>query len=519
MGVRGTRGPALYPEAMLESLGRRLSAFFRATAPDPFVLAILLTFLTFALAIGFSERSPAEVTEAWAADGGIWRYLGFGMQMCLILVTGHAIAASRPVSGAISFLAHLPRTGPQAAALVALVAASLGVFHWGVGLIGGALIARDVGRVMVRRGVRVHYPVLVAAGYVGMMVWHGGFSGTAPIKVTTARDLADVIDSDAGLAPIPLSETLLSPMNLVTTGGLLLLCPIVMALLMPRSRRNPDDFMESVADDHIQPMDHFVAVGKLPETDFDPDHVDTSAPRSDDDKAIIPKLLEDTPVINWALALLIGLWAFGHYLPGAAGDLGATLSAWVPIGGSVDADGNPVSGLMNLTPNTLNLTMFMLGLLLHASPASYMRAIEDAARGCAGIIIQFPLYAGIAAMMAASGLTALIAEKLSSGASETTLPVLTFFSAAVVNIFVPSGGGQWGVQGPIVIESALAAGVEPSKMVMALAYGDQVTNMLQPFWALPLLAITGVKARDIVGYTAILMLIAIVWMVGCLLIF
>ncbi len=505
---------------MLESIGRRLSAFFRATAPDPFVLAILLTFLTFALAIGFSERSPAEITKAWAHETtGVWRYLGFGMQMCLILVTGHAIAASRPVSGAIKALAQLPRSGPQAAALVALVAASLGVFHWGVGLIGGALIARDVGRVMVRRGIRVHYPVLVAAGYVGMMVWHGGFSGTAPIKVTTRRDLDEVIDPAVGLAPIPLDQTLLSPMNLVTTGGLLLLCPIVMALLMPRSRRSADDFMASATNDHIEPMDHFVAVGKSAETDFDPDDVDTTPSRTDERKAPIPRLLEDTPIINCALALLIALWAFGHYLPGAAGELGEAFNAWIPIGGTVNENGDRVTGLMNLTPNTLNLTMFMLGLILHASPMSYMRAIEDAAKGCAGIIIQFPLYAGIAAMMAASGLTAMIAEKLSSGANETTLPVLTFFSAAIVNVFVPSGGGQWGVQGPIVIESALSAGVEPAKMVMALAYGDQITNMLQPFWALPLLAITGVKARDIVGYTAILMLIAIVWVVFCLLVF
>lgn len=505
---------------MLEAIGRRLSAFFRATAPDPFVLAILLTFLTLALAVGFSERSPAEITEAWADDTtGVWRYLGFGMQMCLILVTGHAIAASRPVSGVLNALAHLPRTGPQAAALVAFVAASLGVFHWGVGLIGGALIARDVGRVMVRRGIRVHYPVLVAAGYVGMMVWHGGFSGTAPIKVTTREDLDEVIDPAIGVAPIDLEQTLLSPMNLVITGGLLLLCPIVMALLMPRSRADGEGFMASASDTHMQPMDHFVAVGKSAETDFDHDEVDISPSRPGERKAMIPKLLEDTPIVNWALALLIGLWAFGHYLPGAAADVGTALNAWVPIGGSVDADGNPVSGLMNLTPNTLNLTMFMLGLLLHASPASYMRAIEDAARGCAGIIIQFPLYAGIAAMMGASGLTAMIAEKLSAGANETTLPIFTFFSAAIVNVFVPSGGGQWGVQGPIVIESALEAGVDPAKMVMALAYGDQITNMLQPFWALPLLAITGVKARDIVGYTAILMLIAIVWIVGCLLVF
>jgi short-chain fatty acids transporter len=507
-------------KGMLETIGRRLSAFFRATAPDPFVLAILLTLLTLALAVGFSDRSPAEITAAWAHETtGVWRYLGFGMQMCLILVTGHAIAASKPVSGILNSLAHLPRSGPQAAALIALVAGCLGVFHWGVGLIGGALIARDVGRVMVRRGIRVHYPVLVAAGYVGMMVWHGGFSGTAPIKVTTKEDLAEVIDPALGVLPISLEQTLLSPMNLVITGGLVLLCPIVMAMLMPRSKTTGDGFLAATADEHIQPMDHFVAVGKTPDTDFEHDDVDTSPSRTEERKAPIPRLLEDTPIINWALALMIALWAFGHYLPGITEALSDSLRAWIPIGGTVNENNERVTGLMNLTPNTLNLTMFMLGLLLHASPMSYMRSIEDAARGCAGIIIQFPLYAGIAAMMGASGLTALIAEKLSAGATETTLPVVTFFSAGIVNIFVPSGGGQWGVQGPIVMESALSAGVDPAKMVMALAYGDQITNMLQPFWALPLLAITGVKARDIVGYTAVLMLIAMVWIVGCLLLF
>ncbi|MFG0294164.1 MAG: short-chain fatty acid transporter [Phycisphaerales bacterium JB050] len=505
---------------MLEAIGRRLSAFFRVTAPDPFVLAILLTFLTLGLTIGFSDRTPAEITAAWADEKtGIWRYLGFGMQMCLILVTGHAIAASKPVSGVINALAHLPRTGPQAAALIALVTVSLGVFQWAVGLVGGALLARDVGRVMVRRGIRVHYPVLVAAGYVGMMVWHGGFSGTAPLKVSTDAQLAEVIDPALGLAAISLKQTLFSPMNLVTTGGLIILCPVVMALLMPRTRRNADDFSAAAIDDHIEPMDHFVAVGKHAATDFDPDDVDTAPSRTESRKALIPKLLEDTPVINWALALLIGLWAFGYFLPGVTAELSETLREWIPIGGAVGPDGKRVSGLMNLTPNTLNLTMFMIGLLLHASPMSYMRAIEDGAKGCAGVIIQFPLYAGIAAMMGASGLTALIAEKMAAGASETTLPVLTFFNAGLVNIFVPSGGGQWGVQGPIVIESALSTGVDPGKMVMALAYGDQITNMLQPFGALPLLAITGVKARDIVGYTAVLMLIAILWIVGCLLVF
>ena len=132
-------------------------------------------------------------------------------------------------------------------------------------------------------------------------------------------------------------------------------------------------------------------------------------------------------------------------------------------------------------------------------------------KGCAGIIVQFPLYAGVMAMMATSGLLGLFAEAAITASTPTTLPLFTTGSAAIVNIFVPSGGGQWAVQGPIALVAGVDAGVPVGKMVMSVAYGDQLTNMLQPFWALPLLAITGVKARDIVGYTALVMLVAAVW--------
>ncbi|MEO1512254.1 MAG: TIGR00366 family protein, partial [Planctomycetota bacterium] len=143
--------------------------------------------------------------------------------------------------------------------------------------------------------------------------------------------------------------------------------------------------------------------------------------------------------------------------------------------------------------------------------ASYARAAEDGARGCAGIILQFPLYAGIAAMLKTSGLVAMFARGAAELPSWALEPGM-FFLSGVVNFFVPSGGGQWGIQGPIALEAAAAAGTDPGRMIMAVAYGDQLTNMLQPFWALPLLAITGVKAREIVGYTAVVMLAAAAWM-------
>lgn len=460
---------------MLARLGQRISVAFRATAPDPFVIAVLLTGLTFVLVLIFTDQRPVLAIDQWASDEGVWAFLGFSMQMCLILVTGHALASSPPVAAMLRWLAGLPRTGAQAAFLIAFVAALLGVLNWGLGLIGGAIIARDVGRSLQRRGVAAHYPLLAASGYVGMMIWHGGFSGSAPLKVTTEAELEELQKALATpLTPIPLTETIFSPMNLVITGGLLLIAPLVMALLTPKRASD------------MEQADLFIdgAVVELKATPHE------QMPR-------IPRLLETTPLVSLVLVALIAVWAWRYYLP-------SDLSQ---------------SGIKSLTPNTVNLTMLMFGLILHGTPRRYIAAVDEAVKGCAGIILQFPLYAGIMGMMSSSGLSAQLSHAMASGATETTLPILTFFSASVLNLFIPSGGGQWGVQGPIAIQAALDAGVSPAKMVMAVAYGDQLTNMLQPFWALPLLAVTGVKARDIVGYTALLMVIAGLWITGCLFVF
>jgi len=471
---------------MLARLGQRIAAFFRASAPDPFVIAVLLTALTFGLVIALTDSSPGQIVASWSAESGMWAFLRFAMQMCLILVTGHALAASPPVAALLRKLASTPKTASHAVALVAFVAAGLGVLNWGLGLIGGALLARRVGEACEEKGVRVHYPLLVAAGYVGLLVWHGGFSGTAPLKVTTASQLHDVLgDLATQIKPMSIMDTLLSPLNVFVTGGLLTLAPLVLSLMHPK---------ESGKTGEIETIRRFVTVGdgatpNLTRTDGDASRDAVSA-----GKSRFVALLEDTPIVNVLLALLIGAWAIPYYFPR-----------------------HGASGVLRLTPDTVNLTMLMLGLLLHGTPMRYVRAVEDAARGCAGIILQFPLYAGIMGMMHDSGLTEQFSRAIANIGGSTGLPLFTFASAGAINLFIPSGGGQWGVQGPVAMQAALDAGVAPAKMVMAIAYGDELTNMLQPFWALPLLAVTGVKARDIVGYTAVLMLVAGAWMALCLL--
>jgi len=173
-----------------------------------------------------------------------------------------------------------------------------------------------------------------------------------------------------------------------------------------------------------------------------------------------------------------------------------------------------------ITPNMLNLLMLGLGLLLHGSFFNFLKALEEAIKGASGILIQFPLYFGIMGIMRESGMVVQISDFFVSIANETTLPLFTFLSAGLVNIFVPSGGGQWAVQGPIVVESALKLGVPLNKAIMALAYGDQLTNMLQPFWALPLLGITRLKAKEILPYTLFLMFVGIiVFVLGLLLLY
>lgn len=460
---------------MIAWLGRALSAAFARTAPDPFVLAVLLTLVSLGMAWLWGAApggAPGSFTltqtvDAWRDPStGLWRFLGFAMQMCLILVTGHALAESRPVRAALHALARVPRHPGAAAAMIGLVAMGFGLINWGLGLIVGALLARDVARSLEARGVRVHAPLLAAAGYAGMLVWHGGLSGSAPLTMVGPMDAARVLPGETLLLlnerlgenwGIDLSQTVFSTLNLAVTGGLLLLVPGLLFLLHPRSTDpvTPMPVTEELFEDPPRPI------------------------------RTMPDFLERTPLVPVVLAVLI-VWAMVRF--------------------------HATDSLLRVGLNEINLIMLAAGLVAHGSIASYSASAERGARGCAGIILQFPLYAGIMGVLASSGLIARFSQFTAANATEQTLPILTMLSAGVVNLFVPSGGGQWAIQGPIAIESGFALGVAPEKMILAVAYGDQLTNMLQPFWALPLLAITGLRARDIVGYTAVVMLAAGAWM-------
>lgn len=406
--------------------------------PDPFIFAVLLTVLAFFLAWGFTSSGPSEVIGAWGK--GFWELLSFAMQMCLVLVTGHAAASSRPVKKLISGLASIPKSGPAAVAMVAIVASIAGLLNWGLGIIIGALLAREVALKGNERGLAFHYPLLAAAGYAGLLIWHGGLSGSAPLIVATKGHF---LEDKIGI--IGVSQTLYSPLNIIVSILLLTSIPLVALLLHPKKNiKTAQDF------------------GVVPEQDKDYPRPQTPS-----------EWIERSRVIS-VVAGLLGIVFLARHV--------------VQNGFKPDL-------------NLVNLAFLSIGLLLHQSPKSYLEAVSEGAKACSGIILQFPFYAGIMGIMKYTGLMKIMAVALAGNVGPALYPVVTFFSAGIVNIFVPSGGGQWAVQGPIAVEVAQQLGVPISKILMAVAYGDEWTNMFQPFWALALLGITRLRAGDIMGYT------------------
>lgn len=442
---------------MISRLGQRLSGYSERFVPDPFVLAIALSAFVAVVAIASGSAVAAlpllerikVVADGWYQQVWSGGLMKFAMQMCIVLVTGHALATSKPVQRVIHLLATHVHSARAAAAVVALIACLASLIQWGLGAIVGALFAREVGRAFRSAGKAVHYPLLGAAGYAGFLVWHGGLSGSAPLKVAEDGHFLE-----ATIGVIPITETLLSPLNLVVTGTLLVLIPTVFFFLSP------------VDASEMQPY-----------------------PRDDGDEAA--EVDTGPRAVSLLASMVVGTYLVYHFV---------------------------THGWAGWNLDSVNLGFFALGLACHSGPNSYMRAATDGVKGCAGIIVQFPIYFGVLGMLESSGLIIDVSHAFTSIATSATYPTLTFLSAGVVNFFVPSGGGQWAVQGPVMMEGVAALGVAPAKVVMALAYGDAWTNMLQPFWALPLLGIMRLQARDILGYTALIFCVSGPLIIGLLLV-
>ena len=441
---------------MIQTTAAFFTRVMQRWMPDAFIFAIIMTMIVLLSGIVFEQQSPIQMVDHWG--NGIWKLLSFSMQVMVTLVTGYVLAQTKFVRSALGSLANIANSPSQAIMLVTFIALICSWVSWGFGLVCGALIAREV----ANKVKGVHYPLLVASAYSGFLIWHSGLSGSIPLKIASTDN--DAMNALLNGSVIPVSETIFSWQVITITLVMLFTLPIINRMMLPKKN------------DVIEIPKHLI----------------------NDEKETANKVL-DTPADKLENSIIISLLLGGMGL--------IYLIKHFVAGGT-------------LSLNIINLSFFTLGVLLHKTPASYLAAINDAVKGTAGIILQFPLYAGIMGMMVESGLAASVSEWFVAISTAKTFPILTFLSAGLVNFFVPSGGGQWAVQAPIVIPAAIELGVPIKHAAMAVAFGDAWTNMIQPFWALPLLAIAGLSIKDIMGYCTICLIWSgLVYCVGMLILF
>ena len=445
------------------SFSKFIDTVFKNILPSPFSIAILLTALSIVLAVLYTNPGVSVTTYFIDVIGfwekGFWELLAFTTQMILMLVLGHTLALTKGVDSVINKVVKHCNTTPKAAAIVTFLTVIVSLFNWGLGLIFGAILARKVGEFAKKQGYKLNYPLIGAAGYSGLMVWHGGFSGSAPLKIAEAHHFLS-----ESIGQVIINETILSKMNIFVSFLLIIILPFSMFFLAKKSNNLDFNLKDKFSLDNLN-------IKNI-------------------------KGLEKLDYSNIFTIIIASLFIF------------------VAINKAIIK-----SDLSFLNINYINFLLFGLSLLMHRNIVSFLNAVNKAIVGSVGILVQFPLYAGIMGIMKYSGLTVLFTNFFIDISTPITFPIYTFISAGIVNIFVPSGGGQWIVQGPIIIEAAKQLNVPISKAVMALAYGDQLTNMLQPFWALPLLGITGLKPKEIIPYSFFLFVIGIVIFLTGLLVF
>jgi short-chain fatty acids transporter len=428
--------------------------------PDPFLFAILLTIVVFIAAMIGTRQGPLALVWAWGGKGttgsGMWNLLAFSMQMALVLVLGSAMASAKICKRALNAIAGLATNKMTAILIVTFVSTICCWLNWGFGLIVGALLAKAV----ARRVKDVDYPLLIASAYSGFVIWHAGLSGSVPLQLSAegGATIQEVVYYS------PITQTIFHPMNLIMCVVILLVMPLLNYAMHPDK-------------EHTITVDPAVLNDEVEHTYT----IDTPAEKIEHSK------------ILWVITLVLGFVYIIYYF---------------------------VNKGFNLDLNIVNTIFLFLGLLFHGDLRKYVDAIGDATAGASGILLQFPFYAGIMGLMVAENpetaqsLAKIIAQFFTDISTQVTFPLFTFLSAGIINFFVPSGGGQWAVQGPIVMPAATnianAAGLNLESYYgragMAIAWGDQWTNMIQPFWALPALGVAGLKARNIMGYLIVVLI-------------
>lgn len=445
---------------MLRQTTRFCVRYAERFIPDPYLYAVILTFITVIAALVFTGAGSVKIIEAWYK--GLWAILAFALQMALVLTTGVALANAPLVKRLLEKLAALPQQQAAAAIIVFLTSAIGSWLNWGFGLVIGAIVAREIGK----RLRNVDFAFLVAAAYMGFMTWASGLSSSIALVSATHGSALNIIEKQTGKVA-GFDQTIFTAYNLVPVVLLVIAIPIALAFMGPhegeRKTVDPDALIRQ-------------------------DQADAEVVEGEKTFATA---LEN----SWIITLL--LVAMGAVYEG---NLIATHKFALDL-------------------NNFIFIAFMLGLIFHWRPIRYVRAFNSGAKTVGPILLQFPLYGGIMGIMTDTGLAGVLAQSFVAFSTQKTLAFWSFVSSNLISLFVPSGGGHWAVQGPFMVPAAVKLNANAAMTAMGTAMGEETANMIQPFWALPILAIARLGIKDIMGYCVIALVISFVIYGGALLVF
>lgn len=433
---------------MMHYLGTLFSRLAQRYLPDAYVFALILTLIVVACAWLFTPYTFLNLVEFWG--NGLWDLLAFAMQMAMVLITGATLAKTPLVEKIMSELSVRVTSFSQAVLVVTVFSVIASYLNWGFGLVFSGLLAVKLAKNLPRADMGL----LLACAYSGFLVWHGGFSASIPLALSAPSiEMQGLISKSS----VPLSETLFSGINLFLVLGTLVLLVTTNLFLARRAEGTSSEHESAQESEHSGRCEQVT-----------PEHAKSWAVKA-----------QDSRLLSFCLFGLFASYFALALLRGEAMTLNRVISAF-----------------------------FSISVLLHGTPSRFIKAFSSSVYTASGIFLQFPLYAGIMAVMANSGLAQLLSRGFVQVANEHTFLLLSFLSAGLLNFFVPSGGGQWALQAPILIPAAIEVGVSPVVTAIAIAWGDAWTNMIQPFWALPLLALTGRKLGDMMGYSALILFVS-----------
>ena len=432
---------------VLRKISGALNLGMDRVLPDAIVLAFILTFITFVMGLIFTDSGPLDMIVHWGS--GFWGFLSFSMQMAMIIATGYIVAEAPPIKRALVKLCKIPKNGIQGVLFVAVASALLGWISWGLGLVAGAILARSVA-LNLRK---VDFKLYVAVAYTGAITTGlFGISGSEFLLVNTPGYFMENM-----LGLIPLSETVFEPSLLIAQVlGLIIVVPLVAALTHTNPSETPE--MDSAILDRFLEQEKAALAMKA-----------NHKPKSE---MTFAERVDNSPITT----IVIGIGGLVY------------LVYWFATQG------------FNLTLDIMNFLLLFIGILGHGSPRNLLTACEEGVRSAYGVLIQFPFYAGIQGMMASSGLVAIIADAFAAHSTAGSFPYLCYFCMAIINFFIPSSGGIFMVAGPALGQAALELGVEANRFLISFTAGETISNIIQPFWAIPLLGIAGLKMKDIMGY-------------------